>query len=243
MLWVRTFGGLTLAVEEGPVTGALTQRRRLALLALLAAARTHGVSRDKLMAYLWPEADAGHARHALSQLLYAQRKAFAPDELFLGRKTVRLNPTAATSDVGAFEDALDRNAPADAVRWYAGPFLDGFFLKDAPEFERWVEATRARLARRMCGACVDLARAAAAAGDAPVATDWWRRAAAVDPLDGRIAYEVVGALAAAGNLSGALRYAEDHRQRLDRELGVPPDPALLALIAQLRGDGPRGAEA
>ena len=242
MLLVRTFGGLTLALEEGPVTGALTQRRRLALLALLAVARDHGVSRDKLMAYLWPEADAARAGHALSQLLHAQRKAFAPEDLFLGRKTVRLNPAVARSDVGTFEDALDRGATTDAVRWYVGPFLDGFFLRGAPEFERWVEATRNRLARRMCSACIDLARTAAAAGDAAGSAEWWRRAAGVDPHDSRLALDVVAALAAAGNRAGALDYAEEHRQRLARDLGVAPDPSLLALVARLRGTGPIAAD-
>lgn len=241
MLLVQTFGGLTLALEEGPVTGALTQRRRLALLALLAVARHRGVSRDTLMAYLWPESDASHARHALSQLLHAQRRAFAPDDLFLGQKTVRLNPAVARSDVGAFEDAIDRGAPVEAARWYVGPFLDGFFLRGAPEFERWVDATRTRLARRMCAACIELARAAAAAGDAAPAAEWWRRAAGVDPLDSSLARNVVTALDAAGNRAGAVQYGEAHCRRVMQDLGVPPDPSLLALIAELRGAGPAAA--
>jgi DNA-binding SARP family transcriptional activator len=59
MLRVHTFGGLTLTVEDAPVTGVLTQRRRLALLAV---ARERGVSRDKLVAYLWPESEAAKAQ-------------------------------------------------------------------------------------------------------------------------------------------------------------------------------------
>ena len=38
MLRLRTFGGLTLARGTEDLTGAVTQRRRLALLALLAVA-------------------------------------------------------------------------------------------------------------------------------------------------------------------------------------------------------------
>ena len=50
MLRLRTFGGLTLARDDDPpMTGAATQRRRLAILALLAVARDGGMSRDKIL--------------------------------------------------------------------------------------------------------------------------------------------------------------------------------------------------
>lgn len=234
MLRVQTFGGLTLVVEDAPVTGVLTQRRRLALLALLAVAGERGVSRDKVVGYLWPESEAAKAQHGLSQLLYAQRKAFAPHELFLGHKTVRLNPAVAWSDVREFEDALDRGAPAEAVPHYAGPFLDGFFLRDAPEFERWVDVQRERLAGRMRAACRSLATAARAGGDHAAAADWWRRAAAVDPLDSQVAIEVIQELTALGNRAAALAHAESHVERLRRELGVNPDARMQALIERLR---------
>ena len=238
MLRVNTLGGLTLAVEDVPVTGVLTQRRRLALLALLAVARERGVSRDKLVAYLWPESDAAQALHALSQLLYAQRKAFAPLELFLGRKTVRLNPAVARSDVWEFEDAFDRGALAEAVAQYRGPFLDGFFLRGAPEFERWVDAQRERLAGRVRTACTRLAQAAQAADDRAAAAEWWQRAAAVDPLDSQIAAQVVQELGAMGNRAAALAHAEAHVERLRRELGVAPDARWRALIDRLRNGEP-----
>lgn len=238
MLRVNTLGGLTLAVEDVPVTGVLTQRRRIALLALLAVARDRGISRDKLVAYLWPESPASDAHHALSQLIYAQRKAFAPQELFLGRKTVRLNPAVVRSDVWEFEDALDRGALAQAVSHYGGPFLDGFFLRRAAEFERWVDAQRERLAGRMRAACTRLAQTAHAADDRTAAAEWWQRAAAVDPLDSQIAAQVVQELEGMGNRAAALAHAEAHVQRLRRDLGVAPDVRWRALIDRLRNGEP-----
>src|SRR6188472_3438789 len=71
MLRLNTFGGLTLTRGTEDLTGAATQRRRLALLVLLAVAGPVGMSRDKLLAYLWPESDVERARHVLNQLLYA----------------------------------------------------------------------------------------------------------------------------------------------------------------------------
>ena len=71
---LRTFGGLSLTGESGPVTGAATQRRKLALLAVLATAGERGVSRDRLLALFWPESDAERARHSLTQSLFALRR-------------------------------------------------------------------------------------------------------------------------------------------------------------------------
>jgi len=239
MLQLTVLGGLTLGLEDGLVSGAMTQRRRLALLALLAVARQRGLSRDKIMAYLWAESDAARARHALNQLLHIQRKLLTGRELFLGGKTLRLNPAAIRTDVGAFEDALDRDDLEAAAAVYGGPFLDGFFLKDAPEFERWAEAQRHRLARRLCAALVDLANAAAARGDQARSAEWWHRAADVDPLDSQIALDVVQALAAAGNRGAALRHAQQHAERLREELAVAPDVRVVQLMKRLRaGDTP-----
>jgi DNA-binding SARP family transcriptional activator len=234
MLRLTAFGGLTLGLEDGPVSGAMTQRRRLALLTLLAVARQRGLSREKVMAYLWPESDSAHARHALNQQLHAQRKLLANRELFLGGKTLRLNPAVIRTDVGEFEDALDRGALEAAVAQYGGPFLDGFFLKDAPEFERWADTQRCRLARRLCIAYVDLANAAAGRGDQTRSAEWWRRAAEVDPLDSQMAFDVVQALAAAGNAGGALRHGLHHSERLRDELGLAPDQRLVQLLERVR---------
>src|SRR5947199_9194996 len=97
MLQLTVFGGLTLGLEDGLVSGAMTQRRRLALLALLAVARQRGLSRDKIMAYLWAEGGTARARHALNQLLHIQRKLPAGREFFLGGRALRLSPPALTT--------------------------------------------------------------------------------------------------------------------------------------------------
>jgi DNA-binding SARP family transcriptional activator len=235
MLRLRTFGGLSLSRGTENLTGAVTQRRRLAILALLAVARDAGLSRDKLQAFLWPESDAERARHVLNQLLYAQRRQVGQEALFVGRKTLRLNPAVIATDVAEFEEALDRGALEEGAALYAGPFLDGFFLKDAPEFERWVESQRDRLAHRARGTLTALAERAASAGDDLRALAWWRRGADLDPLDSTIALALVQALVRAGDRSGALRHARQHAKELEAQLGVSPDPAFLEMIRQLGG--------
>ena len=238
LLHLKTFGGLSIASNGVPVSGAAQQRKTLALLALLAAAGKSGLGRDKLVAYLWPDADAEHARGLLKQACYALRRDLHQPDLLLGTTQLSLNPVIIVSDVQAFEDALERRADAAAVELYAGPFLDGFYLSDAAEFERWVEAARRRLRDRATAALERLATAAAT-GEYSHAAAWWRRLAALDPLNSRVALGLMKALAAAGDRAGALQAARVHESLLREELGVALDPAVVELTERLRAEAER----
>src|SRR5437867_9443613 len=143
MLELKTFGGLRLEANGAPCGGAAARTKTLALLALLAPG-PQGMSRDKLIAYLWPETDIEHGRHLLKQACHDLRRELGQPELFRGRKVLQLNPTAIASDVGRFEAALEQGDLTHGLAEYTAPFLDGFYLDSCAEFERWVEAARAR---------------------------------------------------------------------------------------------------
>src|SRR5690349_15880824 len=125
MLRLRTFGGLSVEGATGPLGGAAIPRQGLALLALLAGAGERGLSRDKLLAVMWPESDAERARHALNQALYVLRRTLREDELVLGTGELRLNPERISSDIAELESAFEAGAFDRADALYAGPFLDG----------------------------------------------------------------------------------------------------------------------
>src|SRR5690606_24986031 len=139
MYFLKLLGGASLEGDAGPLTGPAVQRHRLALLALLAGARREGVSRDKLVAWLWPYSDAVRARGLLKQAVHAVRRALGPEAILSAGDELRLNDAIVASDVDAFEQAVAAGDPAAAVAAYAGPFLDGFFLGGSPEFERWTD--------------------------------------------------------------------------------------------------------
>ena len=226
MLRLRTFGGLSVADGGQQLTGAAAQRSRLALLALLARAGERGISRDKLLAYLWAESDDAHARNALNQALFAIRRDLHEDAVVAGATEVHLNPQVISHDAGEFEAALERGDAERAVSLYAGPFLDGFHIKGAPEFDRWAESERARLAAQYSSALERLARAAQKAGAFPAAVQWWRRLASLDPLNSGYALGLMEALAASGDRPAALKHAQVHAAVVRAELDAPPDPAI-----------------
>jgi len=255
MLTVRLFGGLSIEQDGATCGGAAARRRTLALLALLAVAGRRGTSRDKLIAYLWPDADTDHGRGLLKQACYALRRDLGAPELFLGSIELRLNPAVISSDVESFQCALDQHEPARAVPYYRAPFLDGFYLNGAGDFERWVEGERARLAQRMGDALESLARAASERGEHRTAVDWWRRVAELDPFSSRAALGLMTALEAAGERAAALQHARIHGMLLHQELDAAPEAAVVELAEHLRAesnggparpsqrDGPRALDA
>ena len=237
MLRLRTFGTATLEGDDGPVGGAATQRKRLALLALLAVAGDTGLSRDKLVAYLWPERDE-RARHLLAQTLYALRRELGGEEVVLGSDPVRLNPQLLPSDVAEFETALDKGELEQAASLYRGPFLDGFHMSGCEEFERWQESVRNRMLARHREALVTLAGRAERAGDATARVARWKELAALDPYDATTAMGLMRALAAAGNLAGALQHARTYATLVKQELDAEPDGRVNTLAEQLKREEP-----
>ncbi len=234
MLRLKTFGALSLEGGATGTGGRSGQRRRLALLALLAAHHHRAVSREKLLLYFWPERGPEEARHSLAQLAYGIRQDLGDEVLQSGPDDLKTNPAVFSADVAEFEAALDRGDLVTAVTLYAGPFLDGFSLNDAPEFERWVDETRNHLARRYALALESVARAASRSGSAAEAVEAWRRRAALEPLDAGVAMELMNVLVAAGDRSGAIRHAAVHASLMRAEFNAPPDRAVEALAERIR---------
>jgi TolB-like protein/DNA-binding SARP family transcriptional activator len=232
---LTTFGTLSLAGPDGDIVlgDHGHHRRRLALLAVLAAAGDRGRSRDQLLPLFWPEATQSKARHSLDQLLYALRGS-VDESVFAGVNPLRLNLDVIESDVGGLRTALERGDLEAAADTYRGPFLDGFYLSDAPEFERWVESERSRLAASHAGALERLARHADAAGEHDSATRWWSALTDVDPLSSRYAAGRIRALVAAGDHAAALQFAQRYEAAVAEELGTHVDPAIAALVSGVR---------
>lgn len=244
MLRLTTFGGVGIRAEGAdgtPVTELAVSRRALALLVLVAAAPSTGISRDKVVALLWPESDEEHGRNALRQSLHTLRRELRAPEVLQGSDVLRLDPAAMASDLREFETARAAGRLEDAAGLYAGPFLDGFHVGGSPEFERWVEETRAAYKREFADLVQALAREAGRKGDRAGAVRWWRKLAVEDPLDSAGALGLMEALAAAGDRAGALRHGQVHETLLREDLGAGPDPSIRRLMERLR-TGP-GAEA
>ena len=131
---LRTLGPVSV---DPPINGA----RRLAVLVYLALARPRGLhSRDTLIGLLWPEADQAGGRHSLRNTLHAIRQALGADVIVAsGDALVGVDPLRIDCDALALEADLAAGRFEDAIVRYHGELLQGFYVSEAAEFERWLQ--------------------------------------------------------------------------------------------------------
>src|SRR5688572_5247008 len=98
--YFRLFGSPSIEGDDGTqLGGRVAQRHRVALLALLALAPGERLSRDKLIAYLWPESDQERGRNLLNVATYVLRTALGENALLSAGDELRLNAEMVRSDV------------------------------------------------------------------------------------------------------------------------------------------------
>lgn len=233
MLHFTTLGSLALTDDEGVLVGAAAQQSRLLLLALLAVSGPAGMSRDRLLALLWPESDTERARGSLKQALYALRRDTREPELVAGTRTLQLNTAVVASDVDAFTSALAKGRLDDAVALYGGPFLDGVFFRDEAELERVVDGERDRLRTAFRGALRELARRSDSAEQHAMSAMWWQRLVAEEPVSASSTLGLMGALARTGDVMGVQGAFRRYERALREQLDESPDALVVDLAREL----------
>jgi TolB-like protein/DNA-binding SARP family transcriptional activator/Tfp pilus assembly protein PilF len=226
-------GGVSMKGPSGSLSGRIVQGRQLALLALLACRSGTPLAREKAAGLLWGDRPEEKARARLSDTLYVLRNGLGEGAIVSVAGGIHLDEQVVRSDVAAFEEAVEGDRWEEAVELYTGPFLDGFHVGGAAGFERWMDGERRRLAARYREALEKLAEAAEGEGDWPGASAWWKERAREELTNSRVALRLMGALANAGNVPGALEHARNHEVILRDELDLPSSQEVRALAEEL----------
>jgi DNA-binding SARP family transcriptional activator/TolB-like protein len=234
MFRLKALGTLALERESAPVPAAATQKRRLALLAIVASHGSIGIPREKAALLLWPESTSDSSRHSLSQLLYSIRQSLGVDPFSITSGVLRINDDVMTSDLKDLDAAIDAHDAVTVSRLYTGTFLEGFSLSDSIEFDHWMESERARRHAQVRRSLEQHAHQLTAEGRNSEAAEWWKKLAVLEPVDSRIAVSLMRSLDAAGNRPGALQHANIHSTLVREELGIDPDPVVAELERHLR---------
>lgn len=230
-MWLRVFGGLRLESAEGPLGGAAAQRHRLGLLAILVASPGHQLSRDRVLALLWPERDAGQGRTLLNTAIHALRKELGPDTIRSLGDDLFLDATALESDYTRLDRHSKNGEPDLAVDEYAGPFLDGFHLPASELFDEWQGQVRERVHTHVTRLLDILVSETT---NPAQQLRWTERRAHHEPHSARAALGHMRALIQAGDRSAAIEFAQRFHQRLATDLEAGPDPTVRALETELR---------
>ncbi|MBI3958192.1 MAG: AAA family ATPase [Chloroflexi bacterium] len=239
-------------LDGQPVTGFVSRKAEALLYYLAWTGRAH--SREAIAGLLWGESAESAARTNLRGVIANLRQLLAA-HLTVERQTLAFRAESThTIDAARFAESVNALAsaptltPAQAaslqqsLALYRGDFLDGFYLKDAPEFERWMLAERARLRDGAVQTFQRLARHFAEAEEWPSAIATVRQLLALEPWREEAHRQLMSCLARSGERGAALAHFEICRQLLADELDVEPSEETLALVDQIRAGGLAPAE-
>lgn len=246
---ILLFGAPAVTLNGTPAK--IRRNKSMALLAYLALAQA-AVRRDALAALLWPEQDQAHARADLRRELTHLRDVLGAQRLETDRETVALvNVSHFDIDVLAFQslvnefsqrastpDTMPAGLTAElaqkAAVLYRGNFLEGFSLRDAPEFDAWQYYTAEDLRRQYAYLLDQIILAQRAQHELDAACVSARRRLALDPLDETSHATLIKLYLDAGSRSAALAQYERCVDLLEKELDVPPSPELAELGEAIR---------
>ena len=232
---VRVLGGFELiGADGGDLT--LSGKKLRALVALLALPPSHGWSREQLTALLWGDRDEELARGSLRQALAELRRLLGEAALVADRETVAFDPAYVRIDAVEFGELGAASQWDRAAALYRGDLLTGVTLPNGA-FADWLLVERTRL-HDLAVRALSRALETRSGADA-IATAL--RLQELDP-DREETYRALMRLYAAnGDRSQALRQYQLCRDRLQRELGVKPEPETERLFQEIRSPAGRAA--
>lgn len=218
-------------------------RKALALLVYLAV--EGGVhSREKLVAFFWPESDSIHGRGALRTTLAHLRRGFDtaigvnhPAYLLVEADAVGFNfQSDFHLDLHDLAAALEGEANAslpNMVHAWRGNFLAGFTLPEAPVFENWAMFQREYWHHRMSIGFDRLLQWQSAQREFEEGVATAVRWLAHDPLNEAAHRGLMQLHFLAGNKSAALQAYKTCQEVLAHELAIKPSPETKALADRI----------
>ncbi|ONI81434.1 hypothetical protein ALI144C_19045 [Actinosynnema sp. ALI-1.44] len=233
---IQTLGGFRVLRHGVPVPVTAWQSRKARdLVKILVARRGRSMTREALMAHLWPDEAPERLTNRLSVALSTARQVLAPDGgdehgIVVTNGAVRLDPTLASVDVLVFlADAKaglaawqqQRSAAVSLLATAEAAFA-GDFLEEDP-YADWATELRedARLTYLQVAAV--LAEYAGQTGDLLAASRYCLRILERDCYDETAHLALIRALVAAGNHGEARRRYRTYVVRM-REIDVEPAP-------------------
>ncbi len=238
MLELTLLGSPEVQLAGQPVTGFRSSKAQALLFYLAVAQRP--VQRGTLVGLFWPEQDESQARVNLNQTLSNLRKLLG-DYIVADRQALQLDRALPLRvDVTAFAATARQGAAAPladlqrAAELYRGDFLEGFYVRDAAEFENWLAAERAHLRELAIYLFGAASSSQAERGELAQAAEWLRRLLRLEPWREDQQRALMRLLARSGQQAAAIAQFDLCRRALAAELDVEPAPATLALLEQIR---------
>lgn len=215
------------------------------LLAYLIVNRD-GVSKDRILEVMWPDAQLKEGERRLREALYHLRKQtlgredakWSDDYVRRVGETLVLGDDdrwwadvwefeSLVSTAGRLEHEESKAALRRALSLYGGEFCDDCYFS-------WAEQLRERYRRLYLRSCAKLAEILEAEGETDEAIEVLERGIQVDRFCEDLYRRLIRLEASQGRTNAATRLFQQLSKLLDQELDLEPEPTTLELMNQIR---------
>lgn len=238
-LRIFTLGGLNLYMDQEPIAELVTKKVQ-ALLVFLAIERDKSFTRDRIISIFWADSGESQARYNLRYALWVLRKGLGikkeeegyilaeGDNLRFNTNSdywldtevmTRLLEQAEYMEPGS-EEKIE--TLKEALSYYKGDFLEGFFIRGSPGFEDWVYVQRERFRNFYFRAVRELASNYLLRNQIREAIAAYHRLLKLDPLQEEVHQELMKLYYRAGDRNAALRQYNALKELLKRDLEAEP---------------------
>jgi DNA-binding SARP family transcriptional activator/predicted ATPase len=239
---LQLLGSPTISLPNRLVPTFKTAKAAALFYYLVTTQRTY--SRATLATLFWGDMAETKARVNLSKALSELREQVG-DYVTIATQTVAFNDALPYElDVSTFLAVSPPHELGDALAvlqaradLYRGDFLEGFHVRNAPDFEQWLLVERERLRSAAVQLFANLATGYQQSGQLPDAINTVRQLLIIEPWREEAHYQLMELLAHTGETQAALRQYEWCRATLADELAIEPGVAITRLHAQLRAKG------
>ena len=237
VLKLALLGPLQLAIDDEPLIGLDSGKAQALLCYLAVNGRSH--SRHTLANLLWGELPEADARRNLRGVILKLRQLLEP-YLQISHQTVGLNPEMPIwLDTAVFQTKLSAGAEdgtdwQTAVQLYRGEFLQEFYIRQAPDFDNWLQEQRSWFHNQAVTAHDAWASQLQAQGSFNESIRMARQLLTLEPTREASHRLLMQQLALSGQRTAALHQFEQCRQLLADELGVDVSAETAVLHEQIR---------
>jgi len=235
MLEIKTLGCLSFKAN-GQIVKNLGSHKAEAIMVYLAK-EGREVNRNILKTLLWPESSEELSSTSLRVELSNLKKILGT-YLDISRDLVGIKPDGKVNfDLHDLEGSLACGQVEQALKVYQGSFLQGFHIRDSPEFEDWLRWEQERVDRSVISALHTSISKAIKAEEFSRGLDFVWRLLEIDPMDELAHQKCMLLLALGGQRSSALTQFEKCSAILKNELGVEPSKETNELYGKIiRGE-------
>jgi len=237
---VAALGGFETKMDGRAILNVEWESEKSKELLLLLLTAPRSLTRDEVVAALWPDAGGRKATSAFHSTLYRLRQALYPDCVIENDRRYGLQPAGTFAfDVREFQIAsdglrgaqADRSVPLERLRQAVGLYEGAF----APSVDgEWARPLRGRLEETFLDLAARLADRYLEEGDYAAAAATSEDVLTSDPYNEVACERLMKAYAALGDIEGAIRSYRRFCETLEADLGEGPAPRLERLHDKIR---------